>query len=57
MYFTSRFLSALGTNNTLAVRCIMLKINSADAELYRPRFIFCATRHFVRHTTQLRRSC
>nr|QXI73290.1 AC116 [Bombyx mori nucleopolyhedrovirus]WRK23907.1 hypothetical protein [Bombyx mori nucleopolyhedrovirus]BEV20966.1 hypothetical protein [Bombyx mori nucleopolyhedrovirus] len=57
MYFTSRFLSALGTSNTLAVRCIMLKINSVDVELYRPRFIFCATRHFVRHTTQLRRSC
>ncbi|QCF61090.1 ac116 [Troides aeacus nucleopolyhedrovirus] len=51
MYFTFRFLSALGTSNTLAVRCMMVKMNAVDAELYRHRFIFCATSHFVRHTT------
>ncbi|AAN28147.1 hypothetical protein QKT50_gp112 [Rachiplusia ou multiple nucleopolyhedrovirus] len=50
MYFMSCFLSALETSNTLAVRCMTVKMNAVDAKLYTPRFIFCATSHFVRHS-------
>lgn len=47
MYFMFCFLSVLGMSNILVVRCMMVKMNVVDVELYRFWFIFCVISYFV----------